>query len=267
MTIVDPERVLQPTGRSGAGGEPLAPRRLWLGRLELLAVKGEAVLGALLAVRHRAVRMTAILSLLILVLALVQGGAASTHTLFGVGGCLAAVAGSRLLAPGAALTAARRAAGPWWLAPAGRLAGVLLLLAPVLAVGAAALTASGGGETPFLPLGIAALLHAAALGALTLALAPAFGASAAGMLGLVGALLGGLRPSEVLELFVGWPYAQRVAVTAWNLLPLSWRAARWLRDGTLQDPAVLGAWVVAGVALAAWAAALADGGDRGGGGW
>jgi hypothetical protein len=245
----------------------LAPRRLARRPLPLLAVKGEAVLGALLVLRHRAVRLTAMLSLLILVLALAQGGAASPHTLFAVGGCLAAVAGSRLLAPGAALISARRAAGPWWLAPAGRLAGVLLLLAPVLVVGAAALSTAGRGETPFAALGLAALLHAAALGALTLALAPTFGASAAGMLGLMGALFGALRPSEVLELLAGWPFVQRVAVTAWNILPLSWRAARWLRDATLPDVVVLGAWVVAGAALAAWAVALGDGGDARAAGW
>ncbi|UCF41403.1 MAG: hypothetical protein JSW43_03475 [Gemmatimonadota bacterium] len=233
----------------------------------MLALKGEAVLGAQLVVRHRAVRLTALLSLAILVLALAQGGPGSPHTLFGVGGCLSAVAGSRLLAPGAALAAARRAAGPWWLAPAGRLAGLLLLLAPVLAVGAAALIPSSGGEAAFVPLALAALLQAGALGALTLALAPAVGASASGMLGLTWALLGGLRPSEMLQLLAGWPYAQRVAVTAWNLLPLSWRAARWLRDGTPLDLVLLGSWVVAGTALGAWATALEGGGDRRSGRW
>lgn len=218
--------------------------------------------GILLVVRHRAVRLAGMLALLIMVLAVVQGVGASPHTLFVVGGCLAAVACSRLLAPGAAVAAARRTAGPWWLAPAGRLAGVVLLLAPVLAVGAAALAASGSEGTPFVALGIAALLQAAALGALTLALTPAFGASAAGMVGLLAALLGGLRPSEVLGLFAGWPYAQRVAVTAWNLMPLGWRAARWLHEGVVLDLLVLAGWVVAGVALAAWAAAQTN--DRSG---
>jgi hypothetical protein len=209
----------------------------------------------LLVVRHRAVRLAGILAVLVMILAVVQGVGASPHTLFVVGGCLAAVAGSRLLAPGAAVAAARRAAGPWWLAPAGRLAGVVLLLAPVLVVGAAALAASGGEGAPFVALGVVALLQAAALGALTLALAPALGASAAGMIGLLAALLGGLRPSEMLALFAGWPYAQRVVVTAWNLLPLSWRAARWLRDGVGLDLLVLVGWITLGVTLAAWAAA------------
>jgi hypothetical protein len=221
-------------------------------------MKGEAVFGMLIVVRHRAVRLASMLVLLVMVLAGVQAVGASPHSLFVVGGCLAAVAGSRLLAPGAAVAAARRTAGPWWLAPAGRLVGVVLLLAPVLAVGAAALAASGGEGAPFVALWLAALLQAAALGALTLALAPALGASAAGMVGLLAALLGGLRPSEVLGLFAGWPYAQRVAVTAWNLLPLGWRAARWLRDGVGLDLLVLAGWIVLGVTLAAWAAAHAD---------
>jgi hypothetical protein len=216
----------------------------------------------LLVARHRAVRLAGMLALLIMMLAVVQGGGASPHALFLVGGCLAAVAGSRLMAPGAAVAAARRTAGPWWIAPAGRLAGVVLLLAPVLAVGAAALAASGSERTPFVALAFAAVLQAAALGALTLALAPAFSASVAGTVGLLAALLGGLRPSEVLALFAGWPYAQRVAVTTWNLLPLGWRAARWLRDGVGLDLLVLAGWVVAGVVLAAWAATLA--GVRGG---
>ncbi len=226
-------------------------------------VKGEVVLGVLLVLRHRTVRLVGILTLLVLLLATVNDAdGTSAHALFVVGGCLAAVAGSRLMAPGAALAAARRAAGSWWLAPTGRLAGVLLLLAPILAVGAAALTASGGGEVPFVPLAVAALLQAAALGAVTLALAPALGASAAGMLGLIGALLGGLRPSEMHELFAAWPYAQRLVVIAWNVLPLSWRAARWLGYGPVHDLVVLGAWVVAGVCLAAWAGARAPLGER-----
>ncbi len=262
MTVADPKRTLQPTGWLGIDGGPRAPRRGWLPRLPLLALKGEAVFGMLLVARHRAVRLAGMLALLIMMLAVVQGGGASPHALFLVGGCLAAVAGSRLMAPGAAVAAARRTAGPWWIAPAGRLAGVVLLLAPVLAVGAAALAASGSERTPFVALAFAAVLQAAALGALTLALAPAFSASVAGTVGLLAALLGGLRPSEVLALFAGWPYAQRVAVTTWNLLPLGWRAARWLRDGVGLDLLVLAGWVVAGVVLAAWAATHA--GVRGG---
>jgi hypothetical protein len=45
-------------------------------------------------------------------------------------------------------------------------------------------------------------------------------------------------------------------VLAWNTLPLPWRAAHWLEQGSLVHGAVLAAWVVASVALSAWVVSL-----------
>ncbi len=210
----------------------------------------------LLVARHRAGRLVALLAVTVLGIAILDrgsGAAGSHHVLFLVGGSLAAVAGSRLLAPGAALLGARRVAGPWWVTPAGRLAGAMVLALPILALGAGGILGSPGGPLPILRLGAAAALQAAALGALVAGLAPLTGATAAGTLGLGAAWLGSVPPSGVAELLGGWEYAQRPAVLLWNGLPLAWRAARWYEGAFSGDLLVLAGWVVVGVALAAWA--------------
>ncbi|MEE8193841.1 MAG: hypothetical protein V3T74_13935 [Gemmatimonadales bacterium] len=213
-------------------------------------------LGTLLVVRHRSVRLVSMLAGIVLLLGMLGPGAGvapTPHWLFLICGSLVAVAGARLLAPGAALTSARRVAGPWWLAPGGRLLGGLILLVPFLALGTVIAGAPGGDAAGALRLAGIALLYAAALGGLALALAPLLGATAAGSLGLVGAWLGGIGPSDVHTLLAGWGFVQRPAVLLWNTLPLAWRAERWYREGATDDLIVLAAWVPVAFALAAWA--------------
>jgi hypothetical protein len=173
--------------------------------------------------------------------------------LFLICGSLMAVAAARLLAPGAALASARRVAASWWLAPGGRLLGVLILLAPFIWLGTMIASAPGGDAAGALRLAGAALLYAAALGALVLAMAPLVGATAAGSLGLAAAWLGGVGPSEMHVLLAGWSYAQRPLVLLWNTLPLAWRAERWYREGAANDLLALAVWVPLAFALAAWA--------------
>ena len=215
------------------------------------------ILGTLLVVRHRSVRLVSMLAGIVLLLGMLGpevGVAPTPHWLFLIFGSLIAVAGARLLAPGAALTSARRVAGPWWLAPGGRLLGALILLAPFLSLGAVAGT-SGGDAAGALRLAGITLLFAAALGGLALALAPLLGATAAGSFSLVGAWLGGIGPSDVHTLLAGWSYVQRPAVLLWNTLPLAWRAERLYWEGATGDLLVLVAWIPVAFALAAWAVA------------
>ncbi len=111
-------------------------------------------------------------------------------------------------------------------------------------------------------LGAIAGCYAVALGALTLALAPLTGATAAGTLGLLAAWLGAIPPSGIQALLAEWPYVQRPAMILWNALPLDWRATRWFRVGALEDPAIFAIWIAVGIVVAAWAAARVYRGER-----
>lgn len=216
------------------------------------------ILGTLLVVRHRSVRLVSMLAGIVLLLGMLGPGAGVAPTpqwLFLICGTVVAVAGARLLAPGAALASARRVAATWWLAPGGRLFGALILLAPFLALGAVIAGAPRSDVSGALRMAGIALLYAAALGGLALALAPLLGATAAAFLGLVGAWLGGVGPSDMYALLAGWSYLQRPLVLFWNTLPLAWRAERWYREGATDDLLVLAVWIPVAVALAAWAVA------------
>ncbi|MSR06010.1 MAG: hypothetical protein EXR93_02920 [Gemmatimonadetes bacterium] len=101
---------------------------------------------------------------------------------------------------------------------------------------------------------LVALLFAAVVGTLTMALAPAVGASGAAALGFLAALLGDVRPFQGGALLSSWPLVRTPAVFLWNALPLPWRASRWLLDGPARgDGWLLAAWLVAGLWAAAWA--------------
>lgn len=250
-----------PTDRTGAGSFG-APRRPSLPPPTALAVKAEVVFGVLLVVRHRAVRLGATLVLAVIGLAVAAGGPAA-GSVFIVGGSLAAVAASRPLAPGPALAAAHRAAGPWWLAPVGRLTAVLLVIAPFLLMALVLVAAPRAGWPAALTLGLVAIVYAAGLGALTLGLAPLMGASGAATAGLLAAWFGGLGPSAVAAALRGWPVLARPLVVLWNLLPLEWRALRWLEQGRIGDGLLLLGWIAGGLLLAAWAAGAAFRGTHG----
>ncbi len=223
-----------------------------------LAVKAELVLGMLLIVRHRTVRLTAALAVMGIALGMVGNAAErpglAQQTVLLVGGSLGAVAGSRLLAPGAALAAAWRLGSPWWLPSAGRLMGAALLIAPAVGVASAALVGPASSWEAALQLGFVGWFYAMAIAAVTLAASPFLGASVSGALGLLAVWFGGIPPSAMYEIFGDWTYVQRPIVLLWNALPLGWRADRWLHQAEIGDALLLGAWIVLGIVLGAWGA-------------
>jgi hypothetical protein len=98
---------------------------------------------------------------------------------------------------------------------------------------------------------LVALLFLSAWMAVAAGAAPLIGEAAAGFLSVLLVWIGGITPSSVQQLLAGAPYLQRPVVLAWNVLPLGWRAERATAGGAT-DPLLLGAWVVAGILVAAW---------------
>jgi len=244
--------------RSGRSGEHSAPHYEVAMIARLLAAKAEIVLGALLVIRHRTPRLTALLVLAVVASGfLTRGGsgspANSPWVVFVVAGSLVAVSASRLLAPGAALAAGYRVAASWWLVPSARLVGALFVTFPLVAGAALVLGQPVGAGFSAGELISVTGLYAATLAALVLALTPAVGASAAAAIGFMAAWFGMLPPSAVSNAFERWPIVQRALVLAWNSLPLGWRATRWLERGTHGDGFLLFGWLLVGLATAAWA--------------
>lgn len=217
-----------------------------------LAAKAEVVFGAHLVMRHRSPRLAVLLCLLVIAMAVARGradtAAGLTETALLVAGTLGAVGGSRLFAPGAALAAARRVAAGWWVVSTGRLIGALLVTLPIVAV---AVLAVGAEANPG-RVGLVSMIYAGAVVAAVIAGTPLVGASAAAALGLVGTWLGGIGPSGVSVMFEPWPAVRGSIVLLWNVLPLEWRAARWLREPNVTDSLVLLSWMVLGLTLSAW---------------
>jgi hypothetical protein len=223
----------------------------------LLSAKAEVVLGVHLVMRHRTPRLAALL-LLVVVLSTVLRNPATEGTVRGpsnlllICGTLAAVAGSRLLAPGAALSAAYRVAAQWWLVPTGRTVGALIVVLPVVAVATMAVGPSPVPRTDAIRVVMASGLYSGAMVATAMAAAPVVGSSAAAGGGMLMAWLGGLRPSAIYLALEQVQFAQRPLVLLWNILPLNWRAVRWIQDGVSADGVVLAGWFLAGVCVAAW---------------
>lgn len=237
-------------------------------RVPALALKAELVFAVQLVVRHRTPRLAAVFALLTVALLTwydaTDPNAASHHgALLLIAGSLAAVSGSRLLAPGGSLEAARRVAANWWVVPTGRLAGVLLTSAPLIAVAIVALRGVDAGQLAFARLAAAAVLLAASIAAVTLSITPLVGSSASAALGFSASWFGGIPPSVLHAGLVDWPIVQRPAVILWNVLPLPWRAARWMEAGGVEDPIVMLAWSLFGI-VAAWWAILRTATERGG---
>jgi hypothetical protein len=219
------------------------------------------VLAASLVMRHRAPRLAALLALTVIALALLQTGGESDG--FGepamvllIAGTVAAVAGSRPLAPGAALASAYRAAAPWWMVPSGRLAGTLVLVLPMVAIAVMTLGPRVG-ATESLSLGVVAFLFSATVVAGMLVVTPILGSSVGASVGFLAVWLGTAPPSVVDAALARWPVARGTAVLVWNVLPLNWRAVRWVREGTWSDLLHLAVWLAAGLAAAAWAVTAA----------
>src|SRR5574341_1299701 len=223
-----------------------------LGTEVRLALKAEVLLGLHLVTRHRALRLAAVLGLALVAGAAVsRSGHTSPRSVLLVGSTVAVVGASRLLARGPALAAARMVAARWWVVPVGRLVGALCAVVPSV-LGVAALMVGPHGETGLWRIAWVTGGYAVALIACTMALAPNLGASPAATLACFAVWLGGVPPSAVSGVLGPWPLVQRCAIWLWNLLPLPWRALRWLAGGPATAPLLLMAWAAIGITLAGW---------------
>jgi hypothetical protein len=209
-------------------------------------------LGVLLVVRHRTARLVGILCGLAVVGVEVNGsGVVGRRTVMLLAASFASVAASRVLAPGPARWAAWWSAGTAWLAPAGRLLGVVLVTLPVVLLGSVA--TQGGADIGSVGLVLVAMILAAAIASPVMAATPLVGPSVAGGAGVVAAWLGLLTPS-VMEVWLGSrPLLARPVVAAWELLPLGWRGARLVERAEAGDAFLLLTWIPAGILLAVWA--------------
>ena len=103
-----------------------------------------------------------------------------------VAAMVAAVAGSRVLAHGAALAAARHAPCAPWLVVAGRFAGVMVIVVPAVVVLGAVWLAGLPAPVVASRIGLAVLTASAATG-VAMAVTPSLGASAGSVVGLMAA--------------------------------------------------------------------------------
>lgn len=221
-----------------------------------LALKSEIVLAAQLVARHRAPRLTMLLAAAVVTFLVIQGhaaacGGSNLAAVLLICGVFGSVAGSRPLAPGAALASAYRAAASWWLVPTGRLGGVLLLTLPVVAVASVVLCADALTAWS-VSLVVGLTVYPASLASLVLAASPLIGASAAATLGFVTAWFGMASPAAVTALLQKWPVLQGAATLVWTWLPMGWRVERWIRGGSVADIVLPAVWLVLGIAAAAW---------------
>ena len=174
-----------------------------------LVFKAEMVLGFQLVSRHRAPRFAGVLSVFFLV-AVVAGrpfgvGVAWPWMALPVAGTFAAVAGSRLLAHGAALWAARSVCEVPAVAVAGRFAGGMVVIAPVAAAMVTVVAGPFQSSEPAIQVGFA-VLFAAAMAGVTMAVTPVLGASVASVVGVMTAWAGVLG-SEVVAASSPWSWA------------------------------------------------------------
>jgi hypothetical protein len=198
----------------------------------LLAFVAEVSLGAQLVLRHRAPRLAGAVAVVVALLvaagdawSVPQAGAVQARLALasGLASGVAAIAGSRLLAPGAALHAARYAATSATSAVLGRLAGAMVLLAaPTVTL---ILVLGRHSSVPFGPALSVSLAGVLAAVALAMATAPFTGAFASGLGWGAAALIGAAPPDAVAG--AGGPHpvgAIHGALVVWHLLPLPWRA-------------------------------------------
>ncbi len=232
--------------RAAGGAEPAAALPL--------AAKAEVTLGLQLVTRHRAVRLAALLAVGVTATAAASAPSVDrvAHVMLWIGGTLAALAGSRLLASGPALAAARMVVAPWWLAPLGRLLGALCAVVPATLGAGVAMLAASHGAAPAGRMAGVTTVYAGAIAAAVMALAPLLGATGAACLGVFAVWLGAASPPTVAVLLAGWPMPAHLAGWAWRLLPLPWRALRWLDGPRVDDPLVLTCWALLGVILTGW---------------
>jgi hypothetical protein len=225
----------------------------------LLRLKAEVVLAMQLVSRHRAVKLAATLVLLMTV-AIASSAPAGGRVggrqavILLMAGMLAAVAGSRPLAPGGALAALRMAAARWWIAPVGRILGAGVVIYPLVLVPIVVLVAPQASAPVMLKVIVTVTLYIVCVIACVAALTPVIGASAAAGAGFFSAWVGQTPPSGMQALTAGVPALQGPLVLLWNVLPLPWRANRWFVQGTSEDAAVLFLWAALSLVAAAWTA-------------
>jgi len=256
-THFEPPYYNHSSGRSAAGGGLHAPRHVVSVTGRLLAVKAEVLMGILLVVRHRTPRFAGLLVLALIASNMIAeslDGAAGNGVWINlvVGGSLAAVATSRLLAPGANLAAGYRAASDWWLVPTARLVGALAVVVPGLVAVGLSLGAASLAAGEMVRLGVVTTGYVAGSSALVMAITPVMGASGAAAAGFILAWFGTVPPSGVSAVVERWPSVQGPLVLAWNTLPLGWRAIRWFEHGNLADPVALAFWLPLGITATAW---------------
>jgi hypothetical protein len=218
-----------------------------------LAFKAEVVLASLLVVRHRAPRFAllfagAILAILVLddspdALVVRRNGLAL------IAGLLAAVSSARVLARGGALASVRGLPSPAHVSPAGRLTGVVVFVVLPLTAASLLLVAPRWGVAETCRFLLSASLPAAALASILMALTPLTGATTATVSGIIASVLGGIPPADIVSALSSWPFIRGVAMAAWDVLPLAWRTGQWLDHGGSWHLVLMGAWIVAGVAL------------------
>ncbi len=151
---------------------------------------------------------------------------------------------------------------PWWLVPAGRLVGALLLVGPMTIGVALALAAASSQSAPLAGPVAVACAYALCVAACVMGATPFWGASGASAVGFLGVLLGASPPSAIAMLFAGWGPFQHILVWLWNVAPLPWRAAHWLAAGGWADLLILVVWTLIGLGLAAVRLAGAGPGPR-----
>lgn len=221
----------------------------------LLRLKAEVVLGVQLVSRHRAVRLAATLLLLMTVAIASSARSVGKHALILLmAGMLSAVAGSRLLAPGGALTALRMTAARWWMAPLGRSIGAGVVVYPLVLVPIVVLIAPHASAPLMLKTLATVTLYTVCMITCVAALTPGTGASTAAAIGFFSAWIGQVPPSEIRALTAGVPALQGPLVLLWNVLPLPWRANQWFIQGRAEDLGVILFWSTLALLAQAWSA-------------
>ena len=212
----------------------------------VLVLKAEMALGYQLVSRHRAPRFAAVIAAAFLVAIAAAGllGAAGYRGLLPpVAATVAAVAGSRVLAHGAALAAARHAPCAAWLVVAGRFAGVMVIVVPAVVILGAVLLAGLPSPLVVSRIVLAVLTASTAVG-VAMAVTPSLGASAGSAAGLMAAW------ASQVPLLVG---ADATGSSAGGLGVL---LAMAFPDGTDRSALVTlvlaTGWMVGTLALATW---------------
>jgi hypothetical protein len=180
------------------------------------ALKAEIIFGLYLIHRHRAVRLCTALVLISLV-ALGGKPADSVPLDIVLGGVLGAVAGSRIVAPGAALNSVGPDLSVGWVVGA-RVFGIGVLLVPFGTVMNLAVSGGDPGFLNVMPVVGYGLISASTVAAL----APWIGASGAGTVGVFLAWVGRIPP---WALFPGRSLdgVEELVKILWVVAPMSWR--------------------------------------------